>query len=116
MSAGWTVTVYYTAVASLHSGARRRVTGCPKIDCTHGHANLGTYPADFVQAVHDEGTGHTRRRAVPQLVVRHRVLAGRRAPGQQDEGNEGRDHLVTCRSVHVSSPSVEANREGRGRR
>jgi hypothetical protein len=58
-SPGWTVTVYYTAVEKYHSGPPQRVTGCPGIDCTNGKADLGTYPADFVTAVHDEGTGLT---------------------------------------------------------
>jgi hypothetical protein len=58
-STGWTVTVYYTAVEKYHSGPPTRVTGCPRIDCQHGNADLGTYPADFVTAVHDEGTGLT---------------------------------------------------------
>lgn len=56
---GWTVTVYYTAVQKYHSGRPEAVTGCPGIDCAHGSAALGTYPKDFVQAVHDEGTGLT---------------------------------------------------------
>lgn len=56
-STGWTVTVYYTAVASLHSGAPQQVTGCPTIDCSKGHDDLGSYPSDFVQAVKDEGAG-----------------------------------------------------------
>ena len=55
--AGWTVTVYYTAVERFHSGATTAVTGCLKLDCEHGHDPLGTYPASFVQAVQDEGTG-----------------------------------------------------------
>jgi hypothetical protein len=54
---GWTVTVYYTAVASFHGGATERVTGCPRLDCDGGSDDLGTYPATFVQAVRDEGTG-----------------------------------------------------------
>jgi hypothetical protein len=58
-STGWTVTVYYTAVQRFHSGTPTAVTGCPGIDCAHGHADLGTYPADFVTAVRAEGTGHT---------------------------------------------------------
>jgi hypothetical protein len=56
---GWTMTVYYTAVESYHSGQPVKVTGCPGLDCAHGKADLGTYPKDFVQAVHDEGTGRT---------------------------------------------------------
>jgi len=56
-STGWTVTVYYTAVASLHTGTAEKVTGCPKLDCTKGHDDLGSYPSDFVQAVKDEGAG-----------------------------------------------------------
>jgi hypothetical protein len=58
-SAGWTVTVYYTAVEKYHSGAPTKVTGCPTLDCQHGNSDLGTYPKDFVAAVHDEGTGVT---------------------------------------------------------
>jgi hypothetical protein len=58
-STGWTVTVYYTAVEKYHSGPPTRVTGCPRIDCAQGKADLGTYPADFVAAVSDEGTGRT---------------------------------------------------------
>jgi hypothetical protein len=58
-SDGWTVTVYYTAVEKYHSGPPTRVTGCAHLDCSHGTADLGTYPADFVTAVKDEGTGRT---------------------------------------------------------
>ena len=57
--AGWLITVYYTAVQEYHSGAPTRVTGCPRLDCANGTADLGTYPADFVRAVRDEGTGRT---------------------------------------------------------
>ncbi len=56
-SDGWTITVYYTAVESFHHGQPQQVTGCPRQDCEHGHDALGTYPKDFVKAVHDEGTG-----------------------------------------------------------
>src|SRR5262245_58580878 len=60
---GWTVTVYYTAVAAFHDGAPERVTGCPRLDCGPGDpdagSDLGAYPADFVTAVRDEGTGRT---------------------------------------------------------
>ena len=60
-STGWEVTVYYTAVAALHGGASQRVTGCPTIDCRQGRdqRDLGTFPASFVKAVKDEGTGRT---------------------------------------------------------
>lgn len=54
---GWTVTVYYTAVASFHDGATERVRGCPQLECAGGSDDLGAYPATFVQAVRDEGTG-----------------------------------------------------------
>ncbi|GAA0940420.1 hypothetical protein [Virgisporangium aurantiacum] len=54
---GWTVTVYYTAVASFHDGATERVTGCPRLECSSGTDDLGTYPSSFVRAVRDEGTG-----------------------------------------------------------
>jgi hypothetical protein len=58
-STGWTVTVYYTAVERFHDGRATQVTGCPRLECTRGDTNLGTYPADFVQAVRAEGTGRT---------------------------------------------------------
>lgn len=54
---GWTVTVYYTAVESFHRGTRDQVHGCLTAECAHGDDALGRYPASFVQAVHDEGTG-----------------------------------------------------------
>ncbi|MGI5237703.1 hypothetical protein [Dactylosporangium sp. CA-139066] len=59
--AGWEVTVYYTAVERLHNGNATEVTGCPTIDCDK-HRNqqrLGSFPASFVKAVKDEGTGRT---------------------------------------------------------
>jgi len=59
ISTGWEITVYYTAVEEFHHGSLTKVTGCPGVKCAHGTADLGAYPADFVQAVHDEGTGRT---------------------------------------------------------
>jgi hypothetical protein len=59
VSRGWEVTVYYTAVEEFHHGPAVTVTGCPAINCRNGDAGLGSYPADFVQAVRDEGTGRT---------------------------------------------------------
>jgi hypothetical protein len=56
----WRVTVYYTAVEEHHSGPATPVTGCPVLDCANGSTALGAYPADFVSAVRDEGTGRTR--------------------------------------------------------
>ncbi|WP_432837289.1 hypothetical protein [Dactylosporangium sp. CA-092794] len=58
---GWEATVYYTAVESLHTDAATTVTGCPTIDCEqHRHQQtLGSFPASFVKAVKDEGTGRT---------------------------------------------------------
>ena len=58
-SAGWEITVYYTAVERFHDGEPTRVTGCPVLDCAHGADDLGTYPAGFVEAVRAEGTGRT---------------------------------------------------------
>ena len=55
--AAWEVTVYYTAVESYHHMAPEHVAGCLQLDCRRGEADLGTYPEDFVTAVHDEGTG-----------------------------------------------------------
>ncbi|WP_432975169.1 hypothetical protein [Dactylosporangium sp. CA-233914] len=59
---GWEVTVYYTAVETLHTDAATEVTGCPTIDCGKGRdqQRLGSFPASFVKAVKDEGTGRTR--------------------------------------------------------
>jgi hypothetical protein len=51
--------VYYTVVERYHGGAPTRVTGCPRLDCTRGHADLGSYPAEFVALVKTEGTGLT---------------------------------------------------------
>src|SRR5690349_5731087 len=56
---GWQVTVYYTAVQKYHHGTPRTVTGCRGLNCAHGTADLGSYPADFVAAVQSEGTGLT---------------------------------------------------------
>jgi hypothetical protein len=59
VSRGWEITVYYTAVEKFHDGEPEAVTGCRGLDCAHGDDNLGEYPADFVAAVKDEGTGRT---------------------------------------------------------
>ena len=56
-STGWLVTVYYTAVESFHHDDPIPVTGCSSLHCQHGQHHLGRYPASFVAAVHDEGTG-----------------------------------------------------------
>lgn len=58
-SRGWTVTVYYTAVETYHTGQLITVTGCQGLDCAHGTTALGRYPVDFVAAVRAEGTGRT---------------------------------------------------------
>ncbi|MBB2947534.1 putative small lipoprotein YifL [Actinoplanes lutulentus] len=58
-SEDWEITVYYTAVERFHDGDPTAVTGCTVLDCVNGTDDLGTYPADFVQAVEDEGTGQT---------------------------------------------------------
>ncbi len=59
VSDGWEITVYYTAVEEFHDDETTDVTGCPKLACSHGSDDLGRYPAGFVQAVQDEGTGRT---------------------------------------------------------
>jgi len=56
-SAGWTATVYYTAVLDFHTEPAEPVTGCPVLNCVHGHDDLGSYPRDFVDAVKSEGAG-----------------------------------------------------------
>ena len=58
-AAGWAITVYYTVAEDYHGGAPTRVIGCPRLDCTRGHDDLGTYPAEFVARVRTEGTGVT---------------------------------------------------------
>lgn len=59
-SGGWEITVYYTAVERFHDGSSTDVTGCPAFDCpATGDSDLGEYPADFVAAVQEEGTGRT---------------------------------------------------------
>jgi hypothetical protein len=59
---GWEVTVYYTAVETLHTDAATEVSGCPTIDCSKGRnqQRLGRFPGSFVKAVKDEGTGRTK--------------------------------------------------------
>ncbi|GAA2702035.1 hypothetical protein Apa02nite_060690 [Actinoplanes palleronii] len=59
LSPGWEITVYYTAVEDYHDGTPTPVTGCPTLNCKNGTDDLGSYPADFVEAVQDEGTGRT---------------------------------------------------------
>jgi len=54
---GWVLTVYFTAVQTFHGGAPQRVFGCTTNRCTSTTSDLGSYPAAFVQAVHDQGTG-----------------------------------------------------------
>jgi hypothetical protein len=56
-STGWTATVYYTAVLGYHPEPAEPVTGCPVLNCTRGHSDLGSYPRDFVEAVKSEGAG-----------------------------------------------------------
>jgi hypothetical protein len=59
VSRGWEITVYYTAVERFHDGEPESVTGCRGLDCAHGDDDLGDFPAGFVAAVKDEGTGRT---------------------------------------------------------
>ena len=53
----WQVTVYYTAVESLHTDPPVPVQGCATRHCKNGDQDLGAYPQSFVSAVHEEGTG-----------------------------------------------------------
>jgi hypothetical protein len=58
--AGWKLVAYYTAVESFHHGPMQKVTGCPlngPDTCSNGTADLGSYPADFIDRVRVEGTG-----------------------------------------------------------
>jgi hypothetical protein len=58
-ASGWIITAYYTVVEDYHGGASTPVSGCPRLDCTRGNDDLGTYPAEFVTRVKTEGTGVT---------------------------------------------------------
>jgi hypothetical protein len=58
--AGWKLVAYYTAVESFHHGPLQKVSGCPlngPDTCSNGTADLGSYPADFVDAVKAQGFG-----------------------------------------------------------
>jgi hypothetical protein len=52
----WNLTVYYTAVESFHHGRKVMVRGCMEMECEH-KGTIGIFPASFVKAVKDEGTG-----------------------------------------------------------
>lgn len=55
---GWLITVYYTPVESFHHGAVEPVYGCLELEgCNNGEDELGRYPASFIAAARDEGTG-----------------------------------------------------------
>lgn len=49
--------MYYTAVESFHTDEPIAVTGCLIRACSRGSSSLGSYPASFVRAVRNEGTG-----------------------------------------------------------
>lgn len=55
----WTLTVSYTAVESFHNGPAQAIAGCrPGADeCSSGSDALGSYPADFLDAVRSQGSG-----------------------------------------------------------
>lgn len=53
----YTITVYYTAVESFHSGEKIAVYGCFSQEGAFGKEFLGKYPISFVNAVKEEGTG-----------------------------------------------------------
>lgn len=52
----WNLTVYYTAVESLHHGRAMTLKGCSEMGCDHKEI-IGHYPMDFLRAVQEEGTG-----------------------------------------------------------
>ena len=53
----WKLTIYVTAVEDFHHGSRQTVLGCKTLECKFGREYLGHYPATFVKAVKDQGTG-----------------------------------------------------------
>jgi hypothetical protein len=56
-SAGWELTVIYSAVEKFHTDKKVLVTGCPRLECSNGSDDLGRHPASFVKAVKEEGSG-----------------------------------------------------------
>jgi hypothetical protein len=56
-SDGWELSTYYTAVEQFYSGPAVALRGCPTIDCANGNTTLGSFPADFLDAVKAEGSG-----------------------------------------------------------
>lgn len=57
-SSGWEISVYFTAVERFYTGPLVSLRGCSTLDCASGDEDLGRYPADFLQAVLEEGSGH----------------------------------------------------------
>jgi hypothetical protein len=55
----WKLVAHYTAVESFHSGPPQAIAGCPPgaDECNRGTTPLGSFPADFIKVVQDEGTG-----------------------------------------------------------
>jgi hypothetical protein len=56
-SDGWELSVYYTAVEQFYTGPTRAVYGCLRYSCTGGNDLIGSYAADFLDAVKREGSG-----------------------------------------------------------
>jgi hypothetical protein len=56
-SGGWELAVIYTAVEKFHTDKKVSVTGCTKLQCSDGTDKLGKFPAGFVKAVKDQGSG-----------------------------------------------------------
>ena len=53
---GWRVTTYITPVSEFYDGAATQVRGHPDLH-SEAEVDLGSYPADFVAAVKEEGCG-----------------------------------------------------------
>jgi hypothetical protein len=60
-SAGWEISTYFTAVEHFYSGNAEELRGCVGIDCRNGDAFLGSFPADFIATVREEGSGRLSR-------------------------------------------------------
>jgi hypothetical protein len=56
-SGGWELAVIYTAVEKFHTDKKVSVIGCTKLQCSEGTDKLGKFPAGFVKAVKDQGSG-----------------------------------------------------------
>lgn len=56
-SSDWSLRLYYTAVERFYSGGHKSLSGCVRPTCSGGLTYLGAYPATFLAAVRQQGSG-----------------------------------------------------------